>query len=283
MRQKSQAVRKTVTNLVDRTKRKLAIQEKELEATFSRERLRQLGDIVTANLHAIGRGQGRLLAVDFYDEEMKEISIPLKPELSPQQNAAKFYKDYAKAKNAEKMLTQQMALGETERNYLQSVLEELDRAETEGELEEIRQELVAGGYLRPTAGKKRMRQGLSKPMEFRSSDGFSVLVGRNNRQNDELTHRTARKDDLWLHVQKLHGCHAIILCAGAPVPDDTVTEAARLAAWFSQAKQGQNVAVDVTPVKFVKKPAGAKPGMAIYTQYRTVFVTPEGALRKSCG
>lgn len=103
-------------------------------------------------------------------------------------------------------------------------------------------------------------------------------MGRNNRQNDELTGRLARKDDLWLHVQKLHGCHAIICCAGAPVPDETITEAAQLAAWFSQAKQGQNVAVDVTPVKFVKKPAGAKPGMAVYTQYRTVFVTPDGSL-----
>lgn len=278
MRQKTQAVRKTVSNLASRTQRKLAVQDKELEATFDRERLRQLGDIVTANLHAIGRGQARLTAVDFYDEEMKEIDIPLQPQLSPQQNAAKFYKDYAKAKNAEKMLKEQIELGRTELNYLQSVLEELDRAETEGELEEIRQELISGGYLRPVPGKKRMRQAASRPMEFRSTEGFSIFVGRNNRQNDELTGKMARKDDLWLHIQKLHGSHVVIACAGAEAPDETVTQAAQLAAWFSQGRQGQNVAVDVTPVRFVKKPGGSKPGMAVYYQYRTVYVTPEPGL-----
>ena len=283
IRQKAQGIRKTVSNLEIRTRRKLALQEKELEATLDRERLRQLGDIVTANLHAIGRGQARLTAVDFYDEQMREIDIPLQPQLSPQQNAAKFYKDYSKAKNAEKMLTEQMSLGRTELSYLQSVLEELDRAETEGELEEIRQELVSGGYLRPIPGKKRMRQSLSRPMAFRSEDGFSILVGRNNRQNDELTGKTARKDDLWLHVQKLHGCHVIIQCAGAPVPDGTITQAAQLAVWFSQARQGQNVAVDVTPVKYVKKPAGSKPGMAVYYQYRTVYVSPDPTLPEKLG
>lgn len=277
MRQKAQGVRKTVSNHLDRTNRKLAVQQKELEATYGRERLRQLGDIVTANLHAISRGQARLTAVDFYDEAMGTIDIPLQVQLSPQQNAARFYKDYAKAKNAEKMLTEQMLLANQEREYLQSVLEELDRAGTEAELEEIRQELISGGYLRPQPGKKRVKTAC-RPMSFRSTDGFPILVGRNNRQNDELTGKLARKDDLWLHVQKLHGCHVIIQCAGAEVPDDTITQAAQLAALYSQAKSSQNVAVDVTPVKFVKKPAGSKPGMAVYYQYRTVYVSPDEKL-----
>lgn len=277
MRQKAQGVRKTVSNHLDRTNRKLAVQQKELEATYGRERLRQLGDIVTANLHAISRGQARLTAVDFYDEAMGTIDIPLQVQLSPQQNAARFYKDYAKAKNAEKMLTEQMLLANQEREYLQSVLEELDRAGTEAELEEIRQELISGGYLRPQPGKKRVKTAC-RPMSFRSTDGFPILVGRNNRQNDELTGKLARKDDLWLHVQKLHGCHVIIQCAGAEVPDDTITQAAQLAALYSQAKNSQNVAVDVTPVKFVKKPAGSKPGMAVYYQYRTVYVSPDEKL-----
>lgn len=277
MRQKAQGVRKTVSNHLDRTNRKLAVQQKELEATYDRERLRQLGDIVTANLHAISRGQARLTAVDFYDEAMGTIDIPLQVQLSPQQNAAKFYKDYAKAKNAEKMLTEQIALGNQEREYLQSVLEELDRAGTEAELEEIRQELISGGYLRPQPGKKRVKT-VCRPMSFRSTEGFPILVGRNNRQNDELTGKMARKDDLWLHVQKLHGCHVIIQCAGEAVPDDTITQAAQLAALYSQAKNSQNVAVDVTPVKFVKKPAGSKPGMAVYYQYRTVYVSPDEKL-----
>ena len=278
IRQKGQGVRKTVSNLLDRVKRKLAAQEKELEATYGRERLRQLGDIVTANLHSIVRGQLRLTACDFYDPEMKEIDIPLSPTLSPQQNAAKFYKDYTKAKNAQRELTKQRELGRGEQSYLESVLEELDRAGSEQELEEIRQELIAGGYLRPEAGKKRMKQPQAKPMRFESTDGYPIYVGRNNRQNDELTTKLARKDDLWLHAQKLHGCHVVIPCAGVTPPDDTITQAAQLAALYSQGGQGQNVAVDVTPVKFVKKPAGAKPGMVVYYQYRTVYVTPDPGL-----
>ncbi|MBO4418457.1 MAG: NFACT family protein [Oscillospiraceae bacterium] len=274
MRARTQAIHKTLTNQLSRVRRKLANQEKELEATFDRERLRQLGDIVTANLHMIQRGQARLTAVDFYDPEMKEIEIPLNVTLSPQQNAAKYYKDYTKAKHAEKFLTEQIELGRTEESYLASVLEALDRAETEADISDIRTELTEGGYLRQTDRKKQMKVPASKPMQFQSSDGIQILVGRNNRQNDLLTTKMAYKTDLWLHVQKAHGSHVIIACAGAPVPDQTVTEAAELAAWFSQARQGHNVPVDLCPVRQVKKPAGAKPGMVVYENYRTVYVTP---------
>ena len=274
MRQKSQAVRKTVTNLCQRLKRKLAIQEKELEATFDRERLRQLGDIVTANIHRITKGQTILQAEDFYDEEMKVIDIPISPLLSPQQNASKFYKDYTRMKNAEKELTRQMELAEQEHSYLRSVLEELDRAETEGELEEIRQELQAGGYIRGDTGKKRMRQAKCAPMRFESTDGYPIYVGRNNRQNDELTFKLARKDDLWLHAHGVHGSHVIISCGGTTPPDDTITQAAQLAAYYAETKGGQNLPVDVTPVKQVKKTPGGKPGMVIYHTHRTVIVNP---------
>ena len=196
MRQKSQAVRKTIQNLCTRLTRKLAIQEKELDATYDRERLRQLGDIVTANIHKIKKGQTLVRCEDFYDEEMKEIDIPISPILSPQQNAAKFYKDYTKLKNAEKELTKQIEIGETELVYLKSVLEELDRAGTEAELEEIRRELQEGGYIKADPGKKRMKQGKLPPMRFESTDGYPIYVGRNNRQNDELTFKLARKDDI---------------------------------------------------------------------------------------
>lgn len=278
MRQKAQAIRKTVQNLRDRTRRKMALQEKELLTAQDREHLRQMGDIVTANLHAITKGQRILEAENFYDPDMKQIQIPLSPLLSPQQNAAKFYKEYAKAKNAEKELTRQLELGRGELEYLESVLEELDRAENEQELEEIRQELAAGGYVRQDPGRKRMKQAASKPMRFVSTDGYPIYVGRNNRQNDELTTKLAQKNDLWLHVQKQSGSHVIIPWAGVQPPDDTITQAAQLAAWFSQGRQGQNVAVDVTPVRYVKKPGGAKPGMVVYTTYRTVYVTPDPGL-----
>ena len=187
MRQKSQAVRKTVTNLCQRLQRKLAIQEKELMATYDRERLRQLGDILTANIHRIQKGQTSVTVEDFYDENMAQIQVAISPILSPQQNAAKFYKDYARMKNAEKELTRQMELGEQELHYLKSVLEELDRAETEAELEEIRQELQTGGYIRADSGKRKMKQGKLPPLRFESTDGYPIYVGRNNRQNEELT------------------------------------------------------------------------------------------------
>ena len=276
MRQKGQAIRKTVSNLLTRTVRKLALQEKELTATYDRERLRQLGDIVTANLHKLQRGQTVLSAEDFYDENMTVIEIPLSPLLSPQQNAAKFYKDYARMKTAEKELTRQIQLGQQECQYLQSVLEELDRALTDGELEEIRSELQEGGYLRGDSGKKRIKQKKLPPLRFESTDGYEIYVGRNNRQNEELTFRSARKDDLWLHAQKVHGSHVIIACGGTTPPDDTVTQAAQLAAYYAETTGGQNIPVDVTPVKQVKKPPNAKPGMVIYHTYRTVIVNPYG-------
>ena len=274
MRQKSQTVRKTVTNLCQRITRKLAIQEKELAATFDRERLRQLGDIVTANIHRIVKGQTVIECEDFYDEDMKTVQIPISPILSPQQNAAKFYKDYAKLKTAEKELTRQISLGEQELDYLKSVLDELNRAQTDSELEEIKQELQQGGYLRQDGGKRKMKQAKTKPVVFTSTDGYSIYVGRNNQQNDELTFRAARKDDIWCHASKVHGSHVIISCGGTTPPDDTITQAAQLAAHYAESAGGQNIPVDVTPVKQVKKVPGAKPGMVIYHTYRTVIVNP---------
>ena len=274
MRQKSQAVRKTVTNLCQRLQRKLLVQEKELLATYDRERLRQLGDILTANIHRIQKGQTEVTVEDFYDENMAQIRVSLSPLLSPQQNAAKYYKDYTRMKNAERELTRQIELGQQELHYLQSVLEEMNRAQTDTELEEIKKELQDGGYLRAESGKKKLKQGKLPPMRFESTDGYPIYVGRNNRQNDELTFKAARKDDIWLHAQKVHGCHVIISCNGQTPPDDTVTQAAQLAAYYAESAGGQNIPVDVTAVKQVKKTPGAKPGMVIYHTYRTVIVNP---------
>ena len=274
MRQKSQAVRKTVSNLCQRLSRKIAIQEKELTATYDRERLRQLGDILTANLHRIQKGQTSVQCEDFYDENMALIHIPLSPILSPQQNAAKCYKDYTRMKNAERELTKQISLGKEELSYLQSVLDELNRAGSEQELEEIRLELQEGGYVRSDGSKKRPKQSKLAPMRFVSTDGYPIYVGRNNRQNDELTFKMARKDDLWLHASKVHGSHVIIACAGVTPPDNTITQAAQLAAYYSETTAGQNIAVDMTPVKQVKKIPSGKPGMVIYHSYKTVIANP---------
>ena len=177
-------------------------------------------------------------------------------------------------KTAEKELTHQITLGEQELSYLESVLEELNRAQTEQELEDIRRELQDGGYLRAESGRKRMRQAKSTPMRFESTDGYPIYVGRNNQQNEELTFKLARKDDIWLHAQKVHGSHVIISCGGTTPPDDTVTQAAQLAAYYAETSGGQNIPVDVTPVKQVKKHPAGKPGMVIYHTYRTVIANP---------
>ena len=279
MRQKSQALRKSVSNQVQRLRRKMAAQEKELTATYDRERLRQLGDILTANLHRIQKGQTKVLCQDFYDENMADVEIPLSPILSPQQNAAKFYKDYTRMKNAQKELTHQLDLGKEECSYLESVLEELNRAQSEAELEEIRQELYAGGYVRMDGARRKMKQSKIPPMRFESTDGFPIYVGRNNRQNDELTFKLARKDDIWCHASKVHGSHVIISCGGRKPPDDTVTQAAQLAAYYAETGGGQNISVDVTTVKQVKKTPGGKPGMVIYHTYRTAIVNPYADVR----
>ena len=274
MRQKSQAIRKTVSNLCARLRRKLAVQEKELEATYDRERLRQLGDILTANIGRIKKGQTIAQCEDFYHEEMPIIDIPISPLLSPQQNAAKFYKDYTRMKNAEKELTHQIALGSEELSYLESVQEELNRAGTDAELDEIRQELQAGGYVRQDGGRAKMKQKKLSPMRFESTDGFPIYVGRNNRQNDELTFRLARKDDIWCHASKVHGSHVIVSCGGKTPPDNTLTQAAQLAAYYAETTGGQNIPVDMTTVKQVKKVPSGKPGMVIYHTYKTVIVNP---------
>ncbi len=275
MKSKSSAITKTITNLRNRTARKLAHQEKELAATADRDTFRIRGELITANLYRIQRGQTLLSAENYYDPELRTMDIPLDPTLSPQQNAAKCFKDYTKAKHAEGYLTEQLQKGRAELEYLESILEELSRAETEKDLAEIRGELVSVGYLRNTDKKKAMKTAPAKPMEFQSSEGFRIRVGRNNVQNDRLTLKDAFKSDIWLHTQKIHGSHVIISCQGRTPGDATLTEAAQLAALYSQARGGQNVPVDYTQVKNVKKPTGAKPGMVIYDHYNTLYVTPE--------
>lgn len=281
MKSKSQAVTKTVTNLKNRTARKLENQRKELAATADRDALRIKGELVTANLYRIERGQIKLVAENYYDPDLKEIEIPLSPLLSPQQNAAKYFKDYNKAKNAENYLTEQIKKGETELTYLESILDALSRIESERDLAEIRQELIAGGYLKNSDKKKKMKAAPSKPMEFHSSEGLRIRVGRNNSQNDALTLKSSFKSDVWLHTQKIHGSHVIISCEGTKPSEVTLLEAAKLAAYYSQARDGQNVPVDYTLVKNVKKPTGAKPGMVIYDHYNTLYVTPEPELAEN--
>ena len=281
VKQKGQDLIRSVTNARDRTARKIGNQERELEATRDRERLRQFGDIITSNLYAMEKGMALLRTVNFYDPDGAEVDIPLDELLTPQQNAAKYYKEYNKAKKAEEMLTIQLEKGRRELEYLNSVLETISLAEGERDLQEIRQELVETGYLRRASkAKGRDKRINSRPMEFRSSAGMRISVGKNNTQNDLLTCKQAQKYDIWFHTQKIHGSHVILWTQGEQPDLQSLNEAACLAAWFSQGRESGKVPVDYTPVKFVKKPAGARPGMVIYTTYETAWVTPDGELAK---
>lgn len=280
VKQKGRDLLKTATTARDRVRRKLAAQEKELAACLDRDHLRICGELITANLYRMERGQSRLTAQNYYDENCADMDIPLDVRLSPQENAARYFKQYAKAKTAEKYLTAQLQKGREELQYLESVLQELAQAESEQDFNDIRTELTDGGYLRGRGKKQPSFQRASKPREFRSSAGLRILVGRNNRQNDRLTTKDADKRDIWLHTQKIHGSH-VILCTDGTEPDEqSLMEAASLAAYFSQAQGSTKVPVDYTPVKFVKKPAGAKPGMVVYTTYQTMLADPDEELVK---
>ncbi len=277
VQQKGGGMIRSVTTLRDRTARRLERQRKELAATENREWLRQQGDIITSNLYQMGRGMKTLRAVNYYDETGAEVSIPLDPLLTPQQNAASYYKRYNKAKTAHRVLQEQLETGKKELDYLESVLETLHRAEGERDLNEIRQELEDAGYLRrkKQSGKKEKRP-VSKPLEFQTAAGLRISVGRNNLQNDRLTCKLAHKSDLWFHVQGIHGAHVILWTEGRQPDGESMSRAARLAAYYSQGREGHNIPVDYTQVRYVKKPAGARPGMVIYTTYSTSWVTPEG-------
>ena len=273
MRVKAHSLRKLLTNLCDRTARKLQKQHTELRQCADREQLRICGDLLQANLYRIERGASFAEVENYYDAEGKTIRIKLNPAISPAANAQKYYKDYQKAKTAETVLAEQIEKGEAELAYLESVLDFIDRAETERELSQIREELCEQGYLRKPKGKQQKQQKLS-PREFKSSDGFTIFVGRNNSQNDRLTLKTAAKTDVWLHTKDIHGSHVIISARGGEVSETAIAEAAGLAAYYSKARESANVPVDYTLVKYVSKPSGAKPGMVIYTHQKTIYADP---------
>ena len=207
--------------------RKLASQKEELERTYCREDIRKNAELVTANMYRIKKGDGSVTVEDYYAEGCPRLEIELDPLKTPQANAAAMFKEYNKLKAAEKHLTALVAEGEKQLEYLNSVLDELERAETERDLAEIRRELTETGYIKKQRGAKPDKLKKQGPMEFVSSDGFLILVGRSNSQNDELTTKTARRTDIWLHTKNVHGSHVIISCDGLEPPQRTIEEIGR--------------------------------------------------------
>ncbi|MBR0208579.1 MAG: NFACT family protein [Oscillospiraceae bacterium] len=270
-KRRSRELLRSVKGACERLDRKLAVQKKELSDTAGREELRRRAELITANIYRMKKGQGELVCEDYFSEGSPEIRIPLDPLKTPQQNAAALYKDFSRKKAAQEHLTVLIAEGERQREYLATVLDEIERAETERDLADIRHELLQTGYLKKQRGGKKDRAKPQAPLRFLSSDGFEILVGRSNIQNDELTFRTARRTDLWLHTQRIHGSHVILRTDGLEAPERTLEEAASLAAWYSQGREAGRIPVDCTQVRCVKKPAGALPGAVLYTDYVTLM------------
>lgn len=274
MKQKAQDLFKLLINTSERISRRTANQREELKECAKRDELKKYGDLLMANLYQLEKGQSEATVQDYYDTEMPLVTIPLDKRLNPSQNAQKYYKEYRKADTAEKKLTGLIKEGEQELDYIDSVFDSLTRATTEGDIAELRSELAEQGYIKRSKIKGKPPKGLP-PMKFISSDGFEIRVGRNNKQNDKLTCKDSEKTDIWLHTKNITGSHTVIMCNGEQPPERTIIEAAVIAAYHSKGKNSSQVPVDYTFIKNVKKPNGAKPGMVIFTNNKTLYVTPD--------
>lgn len=271
--QKTADLRRLVNQHLERCVKKKELHLQTLEDTKNKEQLKLCGELITAYIHMVKKGMTVLTCQNFYDEDMPQTEVPLDPDLTPAENAQKYFSQYNKGKRTFAALQEQMIQNEQEIQYLESVLSTLTTSETEAELDEIRQELYEQGILHKRKA-DRQKQKKSKPLSYTSSDGFEIFVGKNNKQNDELTSGASPRD-IWLHTKEIPGSHVIIKTNGQEVPDQTLLEAANLAAYYSKARQSGQVPVDYTPKKYVKKPNGAKPGFVIYETNKTVYVTPE--------
>lgn len=277
-KQKTGDLSRIVKIKLERDERKLSILEKELAEARNAEYHRLCGDIIMANLYRINKGEEKAILPNFFNEQEEKIEIALDPRLSPASNAQKYYKQYNKSKVALKLLSNQIEQVLEEIVYLESIQDSLNRSLEEQEINEIRMELAEGGYIRRgKENKKNVKasQKASKPMHFISSSGFDIYVGKNNTQNDYLTLKFASANDLWFHTKDIPGSHVIIKTDGKAVDDNTLSEAANLAAYFSKGKLSSNVPVDYAWKKNVKKPSGAKPGKVIYESYKTIYITPD--------
>ncbi len=274
-RQWADDVFKLLARTEERIKRRISGQQQELVQCAKRDELKVCGDLIMANLYRLEKGQESARVENYYEEDMPLVQIKLDRRLTPAQNAQKYYAEYRKADTAEKKLGQLIEDSQKELEYIDSVFDSLTRATSEDEIALLREELEQEGYAKHSRKRQSAKVRQPKPLHFVSDSGFDIYVGRNNRQNDTLTLKDSKKDDIWLHVHGIAGSHTIIACSGRQVDDKTLAQAARLAALYSKAKNSSQVPVDYTYVKYVKKPSGARPGMVIFTNNKTLFVTPD--------
>jgi len=289
IKQRAQDILKLLSVASSRINKKLDLQRGELATCSGKEKYKKWGDLITANMYLLKKGMEHAVVLDYTSEEMETVEIPLELNLTPSQNAQKYYKKYNKSKSAEVILKEQIEQGEKELVYLDSVFESLTKAENERDLAEIRSELSGSGYAkRLTALTKQNKPSLKqkankapptmKPLTFTTSGGYRVLCGKNNLQNDYVTMSLANKNDYWFHVKGMPGSHTLLIC-GSEEPDaKDFTECAMIAAYYSSARKLPNAPVDYTRVKNIKKPKGAKPGFVLYETNFTAYVTADEEL-----
>lgn len=280
MAQKSASLHKILKNHIERCEKKLALQIQELESSARMEEYRIYGELITANVYQLKKGMETAQVFNYYDENSAMVEIPLDKQLTPVQNAQKYYKKYQKARSAQQTARLQKEKTEAELTILEGAMEDLSKCTTEAELQEVRQELQKAGYVRPSGSKKPQRKfPESQPHEYKSADGITILVGKNSLQNDRLT-GSAKGGEMWLHAKDMPGSHVIIRTEDE-VPPTTLKEAAQLAAYYSKGKNSASVPIDYTLRKYVKKPGGSPAGFVIYTHQRTLYMTvSEADIRK---
>jgi len=277
IKQRANDLFRLLVNLTERTSKRISVQRDELIECKNKDALKLYGDLVSANMYRIQKGDEVLIAENFYDENMPQVEIKLDIMKTPSQNAQYYYNEYKKSITAEQKLAEQIEKGEEELAYLDSVFDALTRASTNSDISQLRLELSEQGYIKHSTQKGKPPKALP-PVEYKSSDGYCILVGRNNKQNDQLSLKFAEKSDIWLHTQGITGSHVIICTDGATPPDKTIEEAAIIAAVNSKGKSSNLVPVDYCLARYVKKPSGAKPGKVIFTNYQTAFVKPDSEL-----
>ena len=288
LKQKSSDLSHAVNQHLERCRKKILLQQSALSEADQKEQYREFGDLIMANIGRIQKGDRSLVTVNFYDAEGKDIVIPLDEALSPSQNAQYYYKKYNKLKVAQIEQEKQMKMAQADMAYLEEVASFIEQAQSVQDLSQIRQELVKEGYLKRTSvTKKNEKKVAGKPtlrdyMHFVSRDGFDIYVGKNSTQNDVLTTKIANASDWWFHTKNIPGSHTVIkLGLNKDVTDETLMEAAQIAAYYSKARGSSQIPVDYTTIKNVKKPNGAKPGMVIYDHYRTLYVKSDENLIKN--
>jgi predicted ribosome quality control (RQC) complex YloA/Tae2 family protein len=274
LKQRADDLFKLLVNTSERITKKINIQQEELANCDNKDTSKLYGDLISANIYRLSKGDNVAILENFYDEQCPTIEIPLDVRKTPSQNAQHYYSDYKKSITAQEKLTEQIALAQKELLYIDSVFDSLTRAETENDVIQLRLELAQQGYIKASKLKGKPPKELP-PLEFKSSDGYTILVGRNNCQNDRLTTKVANKSDIWLHVHNITGSHVIILTNGETPPDSTIEDACVLAVYHSRAKNSAQVPVDYCLAKFVKKPNGSKPGMVIFTHNQTAYINPD--------